>query len=68
VAATAPPPRTRRPQRSGPKPKLSQAALEGRAPLRTFGELAALLEAKQKEEPPPPPRPPDGAEAAPPST
>ncbi|HEV3260460.1 MAG TPA: Tex family protein [Gemmataceae bacterium] len=52
----APPPRPapppRRPKRHAPKPKLSQAALEGKAPLRTFSELKALYEAKQKEEPP----------------
>jgi len=53
----APPPRPapppRRPKRHLPKPKLSQAALEGKAPLRTFSELKALYEAKQKEELPP---------------
>jgi uncharacterized protein len=37
----------RRPHRPKPKPKLSQAALQGQAPLRTFGELAAFLEAKE---------------------
>jgi uncharacterized protein len=38
----------RRPHRPKPKPKLSQAALQGQAPLRTFGELAAFLEAKEQ--------------------
>jgi uncharacterized protein len=45
-----PPLPPRRPQRPTPKPKLSQAALEGDAPLRTFSELAAFLEAKEKVE------------------
>jgi competence ComEA-like helix-hairpin-helix protein len=43
----------RKPRREPPKPKLSKAALEGAAPLRTFSELAAFLEAKEKEEPHP---------------
>jgi uncharacterized protein len=43
-----PPLPPRRPHRPAPKPKLSQAALEGEAPLRTFGELAAFLEAKER--------------------
>jgi uncharacterized protein len=43
-----PPQPQRRPRRSTPKPKLSQAALQGEAPLRTFGELAAFLEAKER--------------------
>jgi uncharacterized protein len=74
----APPPR--RPHRPTPKPKLSQAALEGKVPLRTFGELSALFAAKRepKEQPapapaaapaPPPeepaPTPPDEASATP---
>lgn len=52
------PPRRRR--REPPKPKLTQAALEGKVPLRTFGELSALFAAKKEpdskpsEEPPPP--------------
>jgi uncharacterized protein len=41
----APPPR--RPRRDSPRPKLSQAALEGKAPLRTLGELAAYFAAKK---------------------
>jgi uncharacterized protein len=44
----APPPR--RPGRPTPKPKLTQAALQGETPLRTFGELAAFLEAKETKE------------------
>jgi len=60
---TGPPPRPplppRKPRREPPKPKLSQAALEGKVPLRTFSELSALFAAK-KEEPKP-------AEAVPPT-
>jgi uncharacterized protein len=52
--AAAPPPRPalppRKPRREAPKPKLTQAALEGKTPLRTLGELAAYFAAKQ---PPP---------------
>jgi uncharacterized protein len=50
----APPPaaRPRRPARSAPKPKLSKAALEGAAPLRTFGELKAYFEAQQQGQAP----------------
>ena len=68
----APPPpqaRPRKPSRPTPKPKLSQAQLKGAADLRTFGELAAFLEAKQKRveptpaPPPAPPPPPEGAVA-----
>jgi uncharacterized protein len=42
-------PRTAQPRRhrESPRPKLSQAALEGKVPLRTFGELSALFAAKQ---------------------
>ena len=48
--AAAPPPR--KPQRPPPRPKLSKAALEGDAPLRTFSELEAYF-AAQREAPPP---------------
>jgi protein Tex len=44
---SAPPPPPRKPRREPPRPKLSQAALEGKAPLRTFAELGALFAAKQ---------------------
>jgi transcriptional accessory protein Tex/SPT6 len=54
-AASQPPPRLRKPQRVPPKPKLSKDALEGAAPLRTFSELKAFFEAKQKDESPPAP-------------
>jgi uncharacterized protein len=74
--STAPPPRPappppRKPRREPPRPKLSQAALEGKAPLRTFAELGALFAAKQTPAPapapPPPPEPaPAVAEAPPP--
>jgi uncharacterized protein len=53
VRGQRPPLPPRRPQRATPKPKLSQAALEGDAPLRTFSELAAFLEAKEKVGTPP---------------
>jgi uncharacterized protein len=59
-AAQQPPPRPRKPHREAPKPKLSQAALEGAAPLRTFSELKAFFEAQRQPEPPP--KPADGAE------
>jgi uncharacterized protein len=41
----------RKPRREAPRPKLSQDALEGKVPLRTFGELSALFAAKKKPEP-----------------
>jgi uncharacterized protein len=69
--ATPPPPRPapppprpahthhRKHRREAPRPKLSQDALEGKVPLRTFGELSALFAAKKHEaaDPPPPPSP-----------
>lgn len=69
----APPPH--RPKRSVPKPKLTQAALQGKTPLRTFGELAAFVEAKETPvpaaavtvtEPPPAPVPAESVAAEPP--
>jgi hypothetical protein len=42
---------------------LSQAALEGKVPLRTFGELSALFAAKKTPAEAPPPA---AAEAVPP--
>lgn len=69
--APLPPRPPQRPSRKVPKPKLSQAALEGAAPLRSLGELAAFYEAKQKPpepapaaEPPPPPAPPPNEAAS----
>jgi len=50
--AKPPPPPPRRSRREAPRPKLSQAALEGKTPLRTFAELGALFAAKKA--PPPP--------------
>lgn len=50
AARPAPPPR--KPYREPPKPKLTKAALEGEAPLRTFSELMAFFEA-QREKPHP---------------
>jgi hypothetical protein len=49
-----------------PKPKLTEAALAGKAPLRTFGELKALFETKKPEDTPavegtPPPAPTEQA-------
>ncbi len=46
----APPPR--KPQRRAPRPKLTQEALQGETPLRTFRELMAFFEAKREEERP----------------
>jgi uncharacterized protein len=52
----APPPRPplppRKPPRPKPKAKLTQAALEGEAPLRTFSELLAFYEARDTDEKP----------------
>ncbi|MBX9677355.1 MAG: helix-hairpin-helix domain-containing protein [Gemmataceae bacterium] len=55
----APPPPPRKPRREPPKPKLSQAALEGKASLRTFAELGAFFAAHRTDAPdtPPPPAP-----------
>jgi uncharacterized protein len=67
---TSPPPRPRKPHRAPPKPKLSQAALQGAAPLRTFSELAAYIEAKQQEPTPVPEAatsPPANGPATPPA-
>jgi uncharacterized protein len=59
-----PPPRPahthhRKHRREAPRPKLSKDALEGKVPLRTFGELSALFAAKKHEpaEKAPPPEP-----------
>jgi uncharacterized protein len=46
----SPRPAPRKPPRRAPRPKLSQAALEGDVPLRTFGELEAFFKAKDREE------------------
>jgi uncharacterized protein len=54
--AAHPPARPRKPHRPAPKPKLTKAALEGAAPLRTFSELKAFFEAQQR----PAPKPPEG--------
>lgn len=58
-----PQPPPRRPRREPPRPKLTQEKLEGKAPLRTFGELSALFAAKK--EPPAPPKSPPAAETPP---
>jgi uncharacterized protein len=57
VAPPPPPPPPRKPRREAPKPKLTQAAMEGKAPLRTLGELAAFFAAKEKKDEPPAPPP-----------
>ncbi len=48
--APRPVPPPRKPRREPPRPKLSQAALEGKVPLRTFSELSALFAAKKEPE------------------
>jgi uncharacterized protein len=45
------PPPPRRPQRQPRRPKLTQAALQGETPLRTFSELMAFFEAKKDDKP-----------------
>ncbi len=65
-ARSGPPPShrgSRQPPRQPPKAKLSQEALKGDAPLRTFSELLAFFEAKGKEEPKPP-EPEQGAKGS----
>jgi protein Tex len=51
-----PPPPPRKPRREPPKPKLTQAAIEGKAPLRTLSELAAFYAAKEQKPKEPPPQ------------
>lgn len=52
------PPRPNMKRKEKPKPKLTEAALAGKAPLRTFGELKALFETKKPDdEPTTPPSP-----------
>jgi uncharacterized protein len=63
VTPSAPPPPPRKPRRETPKPKLTQAAMEGKAPLRTLSELAAFFAAKEK--PPTPPVTEEKPEAPP---
>jgi uncharacterized protein len=53
VARTPAPVAKRKPHRSMPKPTLSQAALERKAPLRSFSELEVFFEAKDQPSPPP---------------
>ncbi len=45
-----PPPPPRKPRRETPPPKLTKDAMEGKAPLRTLGELAAFFAAKEEKE------------------
>jgi uncharacterized protein len=60
--------RPRKPPRQAPKPKLTQSALKGETPLRTFSELSVFWENRGDEGEPKPPAPPpgDSAEQAPP--
>lgn len=46
------PPRPPIKRKEKPKPKLTEAALAGKAPLRTFGELKALFETKKPDDVP----------------
>lgn len=46
------PPRPPVKRKEKPKPKLTEAALAGKAPLRTFGELKALFETKKPDDEP----------------
>ncbi len=67
-----PPPPPRKPRREAPKPKLSTAALQGKEPLRTFGELSVFFTkpvdkpAVEQVKPPEPPPTPAAAETPPP--
>ncbi len=54
-----PPPPPPKPRREPPKAKLTQAAIEGKAPLRTLSELAAFFAAKEKPPEPKPENPPE---------
>lgn len=55
---------TQPPRKPKPPPKLSEEALKGSTPLRTFSELKALYEAKKPgSEPASPPAPTDQVEA-----
>lgn len=64
-----PPPPPRKPRREPPKPKLTQAAIEGKVPLRTFSELSALFAVRKDDDKPTPAAPheetPPSAEAPP---
>jgi len=68
AAPPPPPPPPRKPRRDTPKPKLTQAAMEGKAPLRTLGELAAFFAAKEAPPPAPAPVEPKAEETPPPPT
>jgi protein Tex len=52
-ASMPPPQKAPVKRKEKPKPKLTEAALAGKAPLRTFGELKALFETKKPEDAPP---------------
>ncbi|WP_202920268.1 Tex-like N-terminal domain-containing protein [Urbifossiella limnaea] len=58
----APPPPPRKPMPPKPLPKLTTAKKSGKAPLNTFGELAAFF---KPEEAPKPPEPPAAEEPKP---
>lgn len=59
---TLPPPPPKKQMPPKPLPKLTGAKKSGKAPLNTFGELAAFF---KPEEPPPPPAPPEPPPPAP---
>ena len=64
AAPPMPPPPPPKPRREPPKAKLTQDAIEGKAPLRSLGELAAFFAAKETKETPPenkPETPPAGS-------
>jgi uncharacterized protein len=62
-APPPPPPPPRKPRKETPRPKLSQEAIDGKVPLRTFGELSVLFETKKEKKAPEPPREPVAAPA-----
>lgn len=57
------PPLPPRKRREPPRPKLSQDAIEGKVPLRTFSELSALFAAKTRDDRPAE-KPPENAPGA----
>lgn len=62
------PPRPQMKRKEKPKPKLTEAALAGKAPLRTFGELKALFETKVEPTPSAAPAPQAEQASPPPET
>jgi uncharacterized protein len=68
AAADRPAPPRQRKGKPLPKPKLSQAALQGVAPLRSFGELGAFFEAQERTQRPAPATPSEPAPEPPQSS